>query len=305
MKKFFNLSGAIVVLAMVVSGCSSISPYDYADNWLIRENDIPQYYSTFDLFYIGEAPAIYGDTHEVQLNWVKTHTNDIFGNRVRVFAPAAYPWNEEKAIAALQYYLDHFHQEGHPFVLMAEGKFADLLYQAIRENAKVIPENGFIAAYLPDMTPKSTEEIVEDFYWKKLKTAESADDFGVIVSWTSCINNDDVPEADGQAESYNINPVNWMTDGTPGTADENIAAVFYMPEYKNNFSRKVEEKNFCGAKINLERGVLEISCPPQLLHSADGRFSDNSISIFAKNIAANAFLRTQTLVRTRQWKELK
>ena len=60
MKKLFYLVFAAAVV-LTAAGCSSTSPYDYGSNWLIRENDIPQYYSKFDLFYIGKAPAEYGD----------------------------------------------------------------------------------------------------------------------------------------------------------------------------------------------------------------------------------------------------
>ena len=49
MKKNFCL---LFVIVCALMGCKSISPYDYGTNWLIRENDIPQYYSDFDLFYI-------------------------------------------------------------------------------------------------------------------------------------------------------------------------------------------------------------------------------------------------------------
>ena len=71
----------------ILSGCFSKSPYEYGNSWLVRENDIPQYYSKMDLFYLGQAPVEYGTSYEVNFNWTKTHTNDIFGKGVRVFAP--------------------------------------------------------------------------------------------------------------------------------------------------------------------------------------------------------------------------
>ena len=98
------LTAALAVF--IVAGCSSVSPYDYGNNWLIRENDIPQYYSKFDLFYIGKAPAGYGDTHAIQFNWTKTHTNDIFGRGVRVFAPEIASPDESNVTDALEYYLE-------------------------------------------------------------------------------------------------------------------------------------------------------------------------------------------------------
>ena len=77
-----------------------------------------------------------------------------------------------------------------------------------------------------------------------------------------------------------------------------------MPEHKNIFWRKVEVKNFCGAVIDPALGVLKINCPLPLLHVADGKFTNNCISIFAGNIAANARNRTEKLIKFREWKSL-
>jgi hypothetical protein len=304
MNKVLCLFAAAFAL-LSFSGCSTVSPYDYADNWLIRENDIPQYYSQFDLFYIGKAPAGYGDTHDIQFNWTKTHTNDIFGRGVRVFAPKIHTPNKENVAEALQYYMDTFHKDGHPFVLLAEGNAADLLYAAMRKVSGITVKNGFIAAYLPDMMPKTSAQIADDFYWDDLKAASGANDYGVIVTWISRINNEKMENPDAMKGAYLINPLNWKTDTTPGSKAENIKAVFYMPEHKNIFWRKVEEKNFCDAVINPEAGVLDINCPLPLLHVIDGRFTNNCISIFAGNIAANAKLRTQSLIKDRQWRSVK
>ena len=304
MKKLFCMLIASVTM-LTFSGCSSVSPYDYGTNWLIRDNDIPQYYSKFDLFYIGKAPDGYGDTHDIQFNWTKTHTNDIFGRGVRVFAPEIQKPNVKNVSEALEYYLENFHAPGHPFVLLAEGKAADLLYAAMQRVSGITVKNGFIAAYLPDMKPKTAQQIAENFYWEELKAASNADDYGVIVTWTSCINNEKIDNPDLKKGIYCINPINWKLDATPGTAKENRKAVFYMPEHKNIFWRKVEVNNFCGAVINPEKGILDIKCPIPLLHVLNGRFSNNCISIFAGNIAANAMKRTQNLIKDREWKRVK
>ena len=302
MKKLFYLMIAAVTV-LTFSGCSS--PYDYGTNWLLRENDIPQYYSKFDLFYIGKAPDGYGDTHDIQFNWTKTHTNDIFGRGVRVFAPEIQKPDVDNVTDALKYYLSNFHESGHPFVLLAEGKAADLLYKAMQKVRGLTVRNGFIAAYLPDMQPKTAEQIADDFYWEGLKAAKNADDYGVIITWTSRINNEKLNNPALKKGIYCINPVNWKLDATPGTAKENRKAVFYMPEHKNIFWRKVEVKNFCGAVIDIEKGVLDVKCPLPLLHIINGHFTNNCISIFAGNIAANAKKRTQNLVKDREWKRVK
>ena len=303
MKKFFY---KLMVMASVLllAGCST-SPFDYGSNWLIRENDILQYYSKFDLFYIGKAPKGYGDTHDIQFNWAKTHTNDIFGRGVRVFAPEISTPDVDNVTAALEYYLANFHESGHPFVLLAEGKAADLLYAAMRKVDGLTVKNGFIAAYLPDMQMKTASEIADDFYWDGLKAAANAGDYGVIITWMSRINNEKLDGAALKKGRYCINPLNWKLDGTPGTAKENIKAVFYMPEHKNIFWRKVEAEHFCSAVIDPAHGVLNITCPVPLLHRIDGKFTKNCISIFAGNIAANARLRTQNLIKAREWNKEK
>ena len=297
------LTAAVAVF--IVCGCSSTSPFDYGTNWLIRENDVPQYHSKFDLFYIGKAPAGYGDTHDIQFNWTKTHTNDIFGSGVRVFAPEIQNPDVKNVTEALEYYLENFHAPGHPFILLAEGKAADLLYAAMQDVSGLTVKNGFIAAYLPDMQPKTAEQIEDDFYWDDLKAAANADDYGVIITWISRINNEKMNNPELKKGIYNINPLNWKLDETPATAKENIKAVFYMPEHKNLFWRKVEVQNFCGAVLNTENGVLDIKAPLPLLHTTNGRFTKNCISIFAGNIAENAQKRTRNLIKDREWKKVK
>ncbi len=303
-KLFYSVVVAGICLA-VFSGCSSASPYDFGDNWLIRENDMPRFFSKFDLFYIGKAPADYGDTHDIQFNWTKTHTNDIFGKNVRVFAPDIRKLNVENVTAALEYYLENFHAPGHPFVLLAEGHAADLLYSAMKQVDGLTVENGFIAAYLPDMRPKTAARIAGDFSWDDLKAAATSRDYGVIVTWTSRINNEKMNDPALKKGVYCINPLNWKLSASPAAAADNIKAVFYMPSHKNRYWRKVEVKNFCGAVIDPEKGVLEIKCPTELLHISNGKYTRNSISIFAGNIAENAFRRTQNLIRYREWKNIK
>ena len=53
--------------------------------------------------------------------------------------------------------------------------------------------------------------------------------------------------------------------------------------------------------INTGKNVLEVNCPVMLLHVVNGRFTNNCISIFAGNIAANAKMRTEALIKSRQW----
>jgi hypothetical protein len=154
------------------------------------------------------------------------------------------------------------------------------------------------------MQPKSPKRIAKDFHWEKICAAANADDYGVIVTWTSRINGENQERPVPGSGAYKINPLNWQLDETPGSKSDNIKAVFYMPEHKNIFWRKVEVNNFCGAVLNPESGLLEIECPTLLLHMEDGKYTNNCISIFAGNIAANAVQRVQNLIKYREWKSV-
>ena len=50
-----------------------------------------------------------------------------------------------------------------------------------------------------------------------------------------------------------------------------------------------------------EKGLLELTSQPQLLHVVNGKFSLNCISIFAGNIAQNARERAKHFINARRW----
>ena len=79
-----------------------------------------------------------------------------------------------------------------------------------------------------------TKEECSDMNWDNIKAAAKVDDFGVIITWRSCINGEDF---EGRKDSYGINPLTWKIDNTPAVAKDNIKSIFYMPEHKNIFWR--------------------------------------------------------------------
>jgi hypothetical protein len=78
------------------------------------------------------------------------------------------------------------------------------------------------------MQPKTAAQIADDFSWDDLKAASNDRDFGVIVTWTSCINNEKLDNPALKKGIYCINPLNWKLSATLATASDNIKAVFYM-----------------------------------------------------------------------------
>ena len=96
-------------LIVAAAGCSSL--YDEADNWVIENNDIPEYFAEYDVFYLYPSshlssrslqngdPAVHRANPDKYLNWLKDGVSEDlrrnvvlplsrqFGPRVRLFSP--------------------------------------------------------------------------------------------------------------------------------------------------------------------------------------------------------------------------
>ena len=91
-----------------------------------------------------------------------------------------------------------------------------------------------------------------------VKAAQSEDDLGVVVSW-----NAEGPGNKGKASlvvapgAVAINPLNWRTDGTPASAEENLGS--YVPRLLFPGLRSLPVK--ADAAIDPERGTLIVTEP--------------------------------------------
>lgn len=119
---------ATVALVAAVVGCSSVRPYESRASWVMRQNAVPQYFATYDVFYVypaqneetvwvskAGATALYDD--------VKQRLCGTLGKKVRVFAPCL---RESMAVVdaaeSLRYYLANYHDAGRPFHVLIEGR---------------------------------------------------------------------------------------------------------------------------------------------------------------------------------------
>ncbi len=153
------------------------------------------------------------------------------------------------AIEAFQYYLTHLNQ-GRPYVLLGHSQGAMDLAMVLLMNGNIMPDHGFVAAYLIGMPFKINSN------GAKLPFARSADDVGVVISWNTQSKDCKGSVFTGKG-TYCINPLNWKTDSTPAAANENSGAMFY--DYKTG---RVERfPNFCGAVIDPEKGALIVDLP--------------------------------------------
>jgi hypothetical protein len=92
-----------------------------------------------------------------------------------------------------------------------------------------------------------------------LRTAQRADDTGVIITYNS--------QAPGQVNSpftghsgvYCINPVNWRTDGKAASKTEHLGSRFF--DFKSG--RPTDKKSFVSAKIDPATGGLVVETAEQ------------------------------------------
>lgn len=150
-------SVAIAVGAMTLTGCFAPSPYAYRDNWAFRQNAVPQYFSDFDAFYIHTKQVGETDWMEkakaVEMYDIVKHTiQEPLGKKVRVFAPCVRESHAvEDAVAALDYYLDTYHDKGRFFVVLVDGRDSAFVEQFQEQASGLLKTgNGFIGSMSRD-----------------------------------------------------------------------------------------------------------------------------------------------------------
>lgn len=122
---------SVCAIALALSGCFGLSPYTWRDNWVIRQNDVPQYFADYDIFYVyaprtDEAGWLERQPAIEMYDSVKRRVQEPFGKKVRVFCPCLRESEAvEDAVDALAFYLNTYHDPGRSFIVMIEGRDAD------------------------------------------------------------------------------------------------------------------------------------------------------------------------------------
>lgn len=147
------------------------------------------------------------------------------------------------SMEAFHYYLTHLNH-GRPYILLGHSQGTMDLTFVLVNNGNIRADQGFVAAYLIGMPFR--EQL-------KLPFAKGETDVGVIVSWNTQTADAEKNLFAGRG-AYCINPLNWKTDATPATAEQNPGAVFY--DFKEKTFTRLP--NYCGAVIDPEKGALII-----------------------------------------------
>lgn len=207
--------------------------------------------------------------------------------------------------------LDHYFQNlngGRPYFLAGHSQGSRLIYIVLSEYMKDHPEHysNMIAAYCLG------DSLTKDYLKENphVKAAQGPDDTGVVVSWnTEGAANSGFKTLVVAPNAVAINPLNWRTDDTPASEDENLGT--FVPRLFSSGLNRLSEK--ADAVLNVERGTVMVSNPSlkryaitkipgcKRLESVFGPESYHGCdySFFYMNIRENALARREAWFRNR------
>lgn len=315
-----RLLGLIIALAMlfptIASGQAEQTP-DYAlgENWAYLETEAGQ---VADVFFV--CPTVYGGSDDL-LNMPMEDEDaksdflgainmekGIYDEESRFFAPyyrqaslSAYLLPEEEREAALSlaysdvkaaflYYLEHYN-DGRPILLAGFSQGADLCIRLVKDCfAQEEIGDLLVACYAIGwrITPEEMEA------YPHLRFAEGAEDTGVIIAFNSesesVTDSLMIPEG---TRTLAINPLNWKTDGTPASREENLGACF--TDYSGDIVTEIP--HLTGAYIDPVRGALKVpdvspeEYPPVLSLFSEGVYHLYDYQFFYRNLQENVAAR--------------
>jgi hypothetical protein len=252
--------------------------YSHPSNWVICEKTIRKNCEV-DVFYV--LPTIYSDKNNAYMLWydnqalqkkalmIATQHTDIFSGYSRVFAPYYRQAEFRRAMKeiylpvekqtfiqhgihdvrnAFQYYMKHLNK-GRPFILLGFSQGSVALLEIMKTELADPKVNAkLVAAYLigyPNM-PKTFPK------YPHLRTAQRADDTGVIINYNSQAPGKVKSPFSGKSGVYCINPVNWRTDDKIADFAEHKGSRFF--DFKSG--KATDKKAFVSAKIDPASGGL-------------------------------------------------
>lgn len=319
MTKKILFPAALLVFLIALAGCGtesqSVSLYENSDNWVYLETAET---AAADVFFI--CPTVYGGTDDsYNMSLEDTASKEAFAGATnmekgiydedaRFFAPYyrqaglnvyELPPEEREAYLSLAYedikeaftyYLEHFNQ-GRPIVLAGFSQGADMSIRLLKDCfAREEVNDLLVACYAIGW--RITEEDLKEY--PHLRFAAGETDTGVIISFNS--------EAESVTDSLMIpagtrtlaiNPLNWKTDSTPASREENAGACF--TDYSGSIVTEIP--HLTGAYIDPQRGALKVpdvspqEYPPVLSIFSDGIYHLYDYQFFYRNLQENVGVR--------------
>lgn len=191
---------------------------------------------------------------------------------------------------AFSYYLENLNQ-GRPIILAGFSQGADMCYRLMEEYfGEEALSDRLVAVYAIGWP--LTQEMTEKY--PQLKPAQSADDLGTVIRF-EC-------EAEEVTDSFiipqdmkalSINPLNWKTDSTPASREENLGACF--TDYSGSIV--MDAGALCGGYLDEARGVLKVTdvspsdYPAIVPGLPEGAYHIYDYQFFFRNLQENVTLR--------------
>lgn len=150
--------------ALALFGCrTASSPYDYRENWLIREDPTRTFVVPSDLIYVqGELYLSITNLPAIHSYACAEVGCGRFSSIARVFSPLV--TTREDLEKALDWYFKYHHTEGRPFTFIGEGEGGRFLWDYEVNNAGRLRKLGLVASYYTETSGHHfvTEEMVKE-----------------------------------------------------------------------------------------------------------------------------------------------
>ncbi len=162
---------SLFAVPLMLVGCaSSKSPYDYAENWVTREDPVRPFLVHADVIYLQDE--LY--TNRAHLTSMQVYADSQVGNGrfagvARVFSPLVA--NADDLELAVKWYLKHHCEDGRYFVFIGEGEGGRFLRDYDGENHDYLVDKGLIASYYTDAPQNG---FVSDAMVKEIKVLIAA-----------------------------------------------------------------------------------------------------------------------------------
>ena len=156
----------IFVSTIILAGCRT-SPYDYVDNWLIREDPMLTFSVSADLIYLQDE--LYLDAARLPAMYSRAKAavgSGRFKGVARVFSPLV--TSADDVEMAVKWYLKNHHERKRPFAFIGEGEGGRFLWAYEKVHAEELKKAGFIGGFYTDETDG---DFVNDEIVQKIKDA--------------------------------------------------------------------------------------------------------------------------------------
>jgi len=310
-----------ICLVLSLTACAGRNDVSYSDatNWAYFENEESE--KSADVFFI--CPTVFGgdeNTFNMAMDDEKTReyflgaTNmekGIYDDDARFFAPyyrqaglnvyklPAAEREQYFEVAcndiknAFSYYLKNCNDE-RPIILAGFSQGADLCIRLVKDYAADADfANKLVACYAIGWSVTQDELDANP----GIEFAKGESDTGVIISFNSEAEYiDDSLMIPKGTKTLAINPLNWMTDGTPADKSLNLGACF--TDYNGKITKEIPA--LTGAYIDAERGALKVTdvsaeeYPPVLDIFQEGIFHLYDYQFFYRNLEENVQTRIDT-----------